>query len=146
VQSPSSADEDRLVFRGGRRNGFDRIAVAGVLDHSSVLLLEGELSGIMRTAVALILDLRELTSIDRWGIHALDLAAQRADRCGSRIFIVSQGSVLAALEAAGTGHLLSEADAFDLFESDDRTWTSVALPPLPEQRAGERPRVAREAS
>jgi hypothetical protein len=146
VQSPSSAETDRLVFRGERRNGFDRIVAAGVLDRSSMLLLEGELSAIMRTEVALILDLRGLTSIDRWGIHTLDRATQRADACGSRLFIISEGPVLVALEAAGIGNLLSGANLSDLFESDGGAWTPVSLPPLPEQRADGRLRVAGEAS
>jgi anti-anti-sigma regulatory factor len=146
VQSPSSAETVGLVLRGDRRNGFDRIAVAGVLDHSSMLLLESELNEIMRTPVALILDLRGLTSIDRWGVHTLDRATQRADACGSRLFIVSQGSVLAALEAAGIGHLLSGEDVSDLLESDGGAWTPVSLPSLPEQRTDRRLRVAGEAS
>jgi anti-anti-sigma regulatory factor len=134
------------VFRGDRRNGFDRIAVAGVLDRSSMLLLESELTAIMRTPVALILDLRGLRSIDRWGVHALDRATHRADACGSRLFIVSQGTVLVALEAAGIGHLLSSADVSDLLESDGGAWTPVSLPPLSERRISRRLRVAGEAS
>jgi hypothetical protein len=120
--------------------------LAGVLDRSSVLLLEGELSAIMRTPVALILDLRGLRSIDRWGTHALNRATHHADRCGSRLFIVGQGLVLLALQAAGIRHLLSAADMSDLLESDGGAWTSVSLPPLPEQRTGGPLRVSGEAS
>ncbi|MFZ1220922.1 MAG: hypothetical protein WAO00_16625 [Chthoniobacterales bacterium] len=145
MQSPSSAGTDRFVIRGDRRNGFDRMVLAGVLDRSSVLMLESELSVIMRTPVALILDLRGLRSIDRWGVHALDGATHHADRCGSRLFIVSQGLVLLALQAAGIRHLLSSADMSDLLESDGGAWTPVSLPPLPEQRIGEPFRVAGDA-
>jgi hypothetical protein len=146
VQSPSSVGADRLVFRGERRNGFERMILAGVLDRSSVLLLESELGVLMRTPVALILDLRGLRSIDRWGVHALDQATHRADRCGSRLLIVSQGLVLLALQAAGVGRLLSGADMSDLLGSDGEAWTRVSLPPLPEQRNSGRPRVGGEAS
>jgi len=99
----------------------------------------------MRTPVALILDLRGLRSIDRWGVHALDGATHHADRCGSRLFIVSQGLVLLALQAAGIRHLLSSADMSDLLESDGGAWTPVSLPPLPEQRIGEPLRVSGDA-
>jgi ABC-type transporter Mla MlaB component len=146
VQTPSSAETDRLVIQGDRRNGFERMVLAGVLDRSSVLVLEGELSAIMRTPVALILDLRGLRSIDRWGVHALDGATRHADRCGSRLFIVSQGLVLLALQAAGIRNLLSGADMSDLLESDGGAWTPVSLPPLPEQRTGGPLRVTEEAS
>jgi anti-anti-sigma regulatory factor len=122
------------------------MVLAGVLDRSSVLELESELSAIMRTPVALILDLRGLRSIDRWGIHALDGATNHADRCGSRLFIVGQGLVLLALQAAGIRRLLSGSDMSDLLESDGGAWTPVSLPPLPEQRIGEPLRVTGEAS
>jgi ABC-type transporter Mla MlaB component len=146
VQSTTGAETDRLVLRGDRRNGFDRMVLAGVLDHSTVLLLEGELIAIMRTPVALILDLRGVRSIDRWGVRALDRAVRRADRCGSRLFIVGQGLVLAALEAAAIGHLLSAKDMSDLLGSGDGTWIPVSLPPLAERRTGGGSRVDGEAS
>ena len=122
------------------------MVLGGVLDRSSVLMLESELSVIMRTPVALILDLRGLRSIDRWGVHALDGATHHADRCGSRLFIVSQGLVLLTLQAAGIRHLLSSADMSDLLESDGGAWTPVSLPPLPEQRTGGQPGVPGDAT
>jgi ABC-type transporter Mla MlaB component len=122
------------------------MVLVGVLDRSNVLVLEGELSAIMRTPVALILDLRGLRSIDEWGVHVLDGATHHADRCGSRLFIVGQGSVLLALRAASIRNLLGSADMSDLLEPDGAAWTPVSLPPLPEQRIGEPLRVTGEAS
>jgi anti-anti-sigma factor len=125
VQTPSSADAHLLRLSAGWRNGFDRIHAWGVLDSHTMLQLDGELSAVTRTGGGLILDLRGLTSIDGWGIRTIDRATRRAEQRGAHIFIVSEGSVLITLEAARISHLLSAANASDLFESDGGAWSAV---------------------
>ena len=146
MQNPSGASKARLAINADRRNGIDRLTLAGELDSSNVLLLEAELNALTHPAGALILDLRSLTSIDRWGIRAIERAARRADRCEFRLFIVGQGAVFDALETSCLGHLLSGTDLSDLLGSDDGMWDPISLPPLPGQRVRRPSRVAGEAS
>ena len=75
----SSAPEVRLAISCYRRNGIDRLFLAGALDQSNVLMLEGELDALAPSEGVLVLDLRELTSIDRWGLHTLERVARRTD-------------------------------------------------------------------
>ena len=42
--NPGSAPDLGFAITRSRRNGIDRLCLAGALDHSSVLLLEGELN------------------------------------------------------------------------------------------------------
>ncbi len=143
MQNSSSAPEDRFDVRGERRDGIDRLFLVGELDHSSVLLLEGELNAVVRAEGALILDLRGVTSIDRWGLHALDRVAQRAGQGAFRLsFVNAPGPVLDAFEAAGIGHLLSETDVSDLLGSCDGASSQTLPPSLLGRRAGGRLRVA----
>lgn len=145
AQNPSSAPEGHFDVHGERRNGIDRLFLVGELDHASVLLLEGQLNAIVHAEGALILDLRDLTSIDRWGLHALDRAAKRADQGALRLFIVNgHGSVLDAFEAAGIGHLLNGTDVSDLLDSGDGASSPISPPPLLGQRAGVGLRIAEE--
>jgi len=135
VLNPSSAPEVPFVVRCSRRNGIDRLFLVGVLDRSSVLMLEGELDAVGREAGALVLDLRELTSIDRWGLHTLERVAQRSHPAAPRLCIVNgRGSVLDAFEAAGMSDLLSGTDVSDLLDAGDGEWSPISLPPLPERR------------
>jgi anti-anti-sigma factor len=139
VQNPSSAAEGRFAVRGDRRNGIDRLSLVGELDHGNVLMLEGELNAFARAEGALIVDLRGLTSIDRWGLHALERAAKRAGQGALRLAIVNgRGRVLRAFKAAGFGHLLSGSDVSELLDPSNGAWSPVSLPPLLGQRGSER--------
>ena len=120
-----------------RRNGIDRLSLVGALDLSNVLMLEGELTAVAHAGGALVLDLRELTSIDRWGLHTLERVARRSNSGTSRLFIVNaRGPVRDAFEAAGIADLLGGADLSDLLDTGDATWSPISLPPLPGRRAG----------
>ena len=143
--NPSSAPVVRFAISKSRRNGIDRLLLVGALDHSSVLVLEGELNTVARSEGALVLDLRELTSIDRWGLHTIERVARRSDPDTSRVFLVNgHGPVLDAFEAAGMGDLLNGADVSDLLDAGDGDWSSISLPPLPGRRADRRLSVAEE--
>ena len=146
MQNPTGASTARLTIYADRRNGIDRLTLAGELDSSSVLLLEAELNAVTHPTGALILDLRALRSIDQWGVRAIERAARRADRREFRLFIVGQGAVLDALEASCIRHLLSGVDLSDLLGSGDGMWAPISLPPLPGQRNGRPSRVVGEAS
>jgi anti-anti-sigma factor len=146
VQNPSGTSTARLAINADRRDGIDRLTLAGELDSSSVLLLEAELNGVTHPGGAVILDLRALSSIDQWGVRAIERAARRADRREFRLFVVGHGPVLDALQASCIGHLLSGADLSDLLGSGDGMWAPISLPPLPGQRDGRPSRVAGEAS
>jgi anti-anti-sigma regulatory factor len=145
VLNPSSAPDVRFTIRRTRRNGIDRLSLVGALDRDSVLVLEGELNAVARAGGALILDLRELTSIDRWGLHTIERVARRLDPCTSRIYIVNgDGPVSEALETAGMGDLLTGSDLSELLDAGDGTWSSTSLPPFPAQRVNTQLQVAEE--
>ena len=143
MQNPTTAAEDLFAIRGDRRNGIDRLFLTGRLDRSSVLALEAELNTFAHAEGALILDLRDLDSIDRWGIHALERAQVRASRGSLRLSIVcGPGPVLNAFEAAGRGQILRGSDLSELLESGDGEWSPISLPSLLGQRASGHLRVA----
>jgi anti-anti-sigma regulatory factor len=144
VLNPSSAPDVAFAIRRSRRNGIDRLFLVGALDRSSVLMLEGELDAVGLEG-GLVLDLRELTSIDRWGLHTLERVARRSDPAAPRPNIVNgHGAVLEAFEAAGMGDLLGGTDVSDLLDSGDAERTPISLPPLPGRRVGGRLEVAEE--
>ena len=137
--NPSIAPEVSFAISCSRRNGIDRLFLMGTLDHTSVLMLEGELDAVGREGGALVLDLGELTSVDRWGLHTLERVARRADADTSRLFIVNgHGPVLDAFEAAGIRDLINTSDLSDLLDAGDGEWFPISLPPLPGQRASQR--------
>jgi anti-anti-sigma regulatory factor len=139
VATPRVAPSEGFSIRGDRRCGIDRLSLVGALDRSSVLVLESELTRFDRAQGALILDLRLLTSIDEWGLRALDRATQRASGDAFRLAIVNgSGPVTDVFEAAGVGHLLSGTDVSDLLESGDAAWSPISLPSFLGQRARER--------
>jgi anti-anti-sigma factor len=136
VLDPGSAPDLRFTITRSRRNGIDRLCLVGALDHSSVLMLEGELNAVAREGGALVLDLGALTSIDRWGLHTLERVARRSDPRTSHLLIVNgQGSVLDAFETAGMGDLLSGTDLSDLLNDGRGEWSPISLSPLPRRRA-----------
>ena len=112
------------------------MCLAGVLDHSSVLLLEGELHAVTREGGALVLDLAGLVSIDRWGLHTLERIARRSDARASQLFIVNaRGPVLDAFETAGMSDLIGGRDVSELLDAGDGEWSPISLPPFPGRRS-----------
>jgi len=83
--------------------------LVGALDLPSVLILECELNAVAHAGEALVLDLRELTSIDRWGLHTLERVARCWDPPVS--IVNGRGLVLDAIEAAGISDLLGESES-----------------------------------
>lgn len=143
--NPSGAADVRFTMNCYRRNGIDRLFLAGALDRSNVLMLEGELDALAPSEGVLVLDLRDLTSIDRWGLHTLERVTRREDPSAARCFLVNgHGPVLDAFEMAGIGDLLNGADVSDLLDAGDGEWSSISLPPLPGRRADRRFEVAEE--
>lgn len=143
--NPSSGPDVPFAISCSRRNGIDRLSLVGALDHSSVLMLEGELDTLGHEGGALVVDLRGLTSIDRWGLHTLERVARRSAPGTSRLYIVNgHGPVLEAFEAAGMGHLLGGTDLSDLLDAGDGEWSPISLPPLPGRRVDGRVGLAEE--
>jgi anti-anti-sigma factor len=143
LQQAIEAPETRLAVRGGRRNGIDRLFLIGELDRSSVLMLESELVAVARKGGAVVIDLHELTSIDAWGLRALERAARRAGPDSWRLAIVNaRGLVLEAFAEAGVERLVSGVDLSDLLDGGDGRWSPISLPPFPGQRAGQRASVS----
>ena len=143
--NPSSEPDLPFAITCSRRNGIDRLSLVGTLDHSSVLILEGELDALGPEGGALVVDLRGLASIDRWGLHTLERVARASDPDTSALYIVNgRGPVLEAFEAAGMGHLLAGTDLSDLLDAGDGEWSPISLPPLPGWGADRRVGVAEE--
>lgn len=139
----ASAEDTRFTIRGARRNGIDRLFLIGDLDRSGVLLLESELVGMAYENCALVLDLRDLASIDRWGLRTLERAMQRARRRTWRLSIVNgRGPVRDAFDRAELAHLLSGSTLSDLLDAGDGEWSPVSLPPLLGQRDPDPPQIA----
>jgi anti-anti-sigma regulatory factor len=82
VQNPIDEPEPHFSVRGDRRNGVDRLTLVGELDRSSVAMLEGELEHVAHAGGALIIDLRDLDTVDEAGVLALEATAQQAGRYG----------------------------------------------------------------
>jgi anti-anti-sigma regulatory factor len=138
VQQPIDLNEIRFFVRGGRRNGIDRLFLIGDLDRSSVLLFESELAAVAHEGGAVVIDLRDLTSVDAWGLHALErAAARRAGPDSLRFAIVNaRDRVLEAFEGAGIEHLLSGIDLSELLDAGDGRWSEISLPAFLGHRAG----------
>lgn len=133
MQQPNVAPEATLDVRGERQNGIDRLFVEGELDVFTAPILQRELDTVVHTGGALILDLSDLTFIDRFGLHFLERAAEYAGREGWHLSIVNcQGAVRQVFETAGTDHLLSETDTSDLLDTGNGE--SAPLPSLLRQR------------
>jgi anti-anti-sigma factor len=146
VLNAGSAADFGFTITRSRRNGIDRLCLVGTLDHSSVLMLEGELNAVGREGGALVLDLEALTSIDRWGLHTLERVARLSALRHSQLVIVNgHGSVLDAFETAGMGDLLSGSDLSDLLSEGDAEWSPISLPPFLGRRAAANPRSLRGA-
>jgi anti-anti-sigma regulatory factor len=146
VSNHRSATDVRFAVSRSRRNGIDRLSLVGALDRASVLTLEDELNALTGTGGVLVIDLRGLTSIDRWGLHTIERTARRSSGEAPNIHVLldDHGPVFDAFEAAGIGDLLSGADLSDLLETGDGEWSPISLPPLPGRRADRCLRAAEE--
>lgn len=131
MQEPGEASDIRFTVHGTRRNGIDRLFLIGDLDRSSVLILESELVDVAHPGGAIVLDLRDLTSIDTWGLRILERAMQRVGGSTGRLSIVNgHGPVIEAFDSAGLGYLVSGTDLSDLLDGGDGEWSPVSLPPF----------------
>ena len=129
-----------FTVRGERRNGIDRLLVAGALDVSTAPILRRDLDALVHPGGALVLDLCGLTSIDRVGVQTLERAVQFAARKACRLCIVNgHGAVRDAFVMARIDHLLSPIDLADLLDPTDERWVQIPLPPLPRRRESRRP-------
>ena len=93
---------------------------------------------------AIVIDLRDLTSIDTWGLRTLERAMHRAGGSRGRLSIVNgHDPVIASFDSAGLGHLLSGTNLSDLLDGGEGEWSPVSLPPsLLGRRVSSGPRVA----
>ena len=145
MQNPIDEPEAHFSVRGDRRNGVDRLTLVGELDRSSVPMLEGELEHVAHAGGALIIDLRDLDTVDEAGVLALEATAQHAGQYGWWLFIVNcRGLVRDAFERAGADMLLSDTDVSVILASGDGAWAPTTLPPLPMERKKRRLRVVRD--
>ena len=134
MQQSNGIHNAQLAVCGARRNGIDRLSLSGELDRSSVRLLERQLTLVVHVAGAVILDLRDLVSIDAWGLRLMERAARRARSGPWRLAMVAgQGAVRDAFVRAGIGHLLSGPELSDLLDAGAGEWSPVALSPLRRQ-------------
>jgi anti-anti-sigma regulatory factor len=141
-----SIDPDGLAVRGARRNGIDRLSLSGNLDASTLQVLERDLVCVAHVGGAIILDFRNLVSIDASGLRSVEWASRRAGVGAWKLSIVNvRGHVREAFEGAGIGHLLGGADLCDLLDSGDGEWIPFALSPFLRQRVTDPRQVAREA-
>ena len=135
VQNRIDTPRSRFVVRGDRRNGVDRLSLVGDLDRDNLSTLEGELEGVTHAGGALIIDLRELESVDDDGVRALEETAMHAGEVGWWLFIVnSRRLVRDAFERAGADMLLSDTDVSEILASGDGEWSPTSLPALPRER------------
>lgn len=145
MQQADGAKDTTFAVRGARRNGIDRLFLIGELDRNNVLFLESELVGVTHPGGAVVVDLRDLVSIDAWGLRTLERASQRTGPDAWRLSIVNgHGLVLDAFEQAGIGDLLSGPDFSDLLDAGEGEWSPISLPAFLGQRVSNRPRIVRE--
>ena len=139
MQHPIEALDVPFAVHGHRRNGVDRLSVVGPLDARTVSKLESALDEIAHAWGALLIDLRNLHSVDIEAVRALEEIGRCAAEGGWLMFIVNvRPSVRDAFEREGAGDLLCE-DVLDLLASGEGDWAPISLPPLP----GERTRMTR---
>lgn len=145
MQNRIDTPEPRFAVRGDRRNGVDRLSLVGELDRSNVSTLEDELEGVAHAGGALVIDLRDLDTMDADGVRVLEATAQHAGQDGWWLFIVnSRDPIRHAFELAGADMLLSETDVSDILASGDGGWYPMSLPPLSGERKIRRLRVVRD--
>ena len=121
-----------FAVRGERRNGIDRLLVAGALDVSTAPVLQRDLDALLHPGGALVLDLCGLTSIDQVGLQTLERAVQFAAGKACRLCIVNgHGAVRDAFVMARIDYLLSPIDLADLLDPTDERWVQIRCRPSP---------------
>lgn len=136
MRQPSTSEA--LSIRGVRRNGIDRLFVSGELDVFTAPMLRRELDDLAHPGGAIVLDLRDVTLIDRFGVLVITRAVAHARREAWRLCIVhGDGVVRAGFESAGVEHLLGSLHVSDFVEAGDTDWSPISLPTLLGQREGE---------
>lgn len=131
----TDAPEPSLAVRGARRNGIDRLFLAGRLDISTAPILQRELDSVVHAGGALVLDLDDLTEIDRFGFHALERAYEHSSREAWRLSIINcHGAARRVFEKAGYNHLLGSSRVSDVLDAGDEGWSPISLPSFLGQR------------
>ena len=81
------------------------------------------------------LDLDDLTEIDRFGFHALERASEHSSREAWKLSIINcHGAVRRVFEKAGYSHLLSSSRLSDVLDAGDEAWSPISLPSFLGQR------------
>jgi anti-anti-sigma factor len=137
VRQQNDTLDPALTVRGERRNGIDRLVVAGELDIFTAQILRREIDDVSHAGAALVLDLRDVRFIDRFGVRVLERAAENAGYDAWRLCIVNpRDDVRYVIEMARADHLLSANDVSDFVDEGDTDWSPISLPTLLGQRDG----------
>jgi anti-anti-sigma factor len=140
VQHSNGTRTTKLAVLASRRSGIDRLSLHGELDRSNIGRLERELLGVVHPDGAIVLHLRDLVSIDTWGLSLMERAMRLARSGAWQLTIITDdGAVRDAFEDGGIGHLLSGPHLSDLLDAGDGEWSPVAVSPFLGQRAGAQP-------
>jgi anti-sigma B factor antagonist len=110
--------EPPFTAHTGTRNGVAWIALGGELDQASVAVLNDHLTRFEQDGLSgIMLDLRELTFVDRSGLSAFVQARKRAQANGHQLLLLGAGlPVRRLLELTRTQFLLEEQDAVGLLD------------------------------
>jgi anti-anti-sigma factor len=134
VQMVTDVPDVPFAILADRRNGVDRLRLAGTLDRSSLPLVEHSVTELSRAGGALVLDLHNVDAVEINAVRALRAIARRADDAGGSLFIVhSREQVRDRFEGVGAGDLLSADVSADL-AAGAGDWVPISLPPFPGQR------------
>ena len=137
MRQQNDSVDPTLAVRGERRNGIDRLFVTGELDIFTAPILQREIDDVAHTGGALVLDLSDLTFIDRFGVRVLERAAEHAGRESWKLCIVNgQADVRHVIETARADHLLSANDVSEFVDSGEADWSPISLPTLLGQSEG----------
>jgi anti-anti-sigma factor len=123
-----------LTIRSDVRNGIGRMSLRGELDVATVPAFVRQLASLARQAPsAIVLELRQVTSMDGAALRALVDARRRPPRTGrgsviGLLIAGSNRSVRRTLQLTGTEFLMDEAGAAVLL---DRFIAGPTLPPVP---------------
>jgi ABC-type transporter Mla MlaB component len=99
-------EEKIFAVLAERGNGKDRLLLVGQLDRLGVTWFVREEDGLVEPA-RFVLDLRDVSLVDTYGLAALKELLERAVQDGSAVRLMNvRASVLVAFESAGLGQLL----------------------------------------
>jgi anti-anti-sigma factor len=137
VRQQNDSLEPALAVRCERRNGIDRLSITGELDIFTAQILQREIDDVAHAGGALILDLRDLRFVDRFGVRVLERAAERACCESWRLCIVNpRDDVRYVIEMARADPLLSADNVSDFVDEGDADWSPISLPTLLGHRNG----------